>query len=265
MSLTLILKTLRDRWKNAFGWALALTALTSVQLYIYPSIEKSATAMDELIKMFPKEMIAMFRIEDYTSSAGFLGTELFSMMYPLVFIAVAASWGSAAGAEEEETGTSEVIYALPVTRTRVIVSKLASAWLVMAAIAVLEMLILFVGAAMVDLDLKEVDLLAATVSCLALGVFFNALALAISSLSGSRGLALGISIGIGLLSFLIFSLAPMVDSFDAILPAMPFEWALGGKPLTDGFDWPGLGWLGLGAVVGYAVALISINRRDLGA
>lgn len=265
MNWTLVVKNLRDRWKSAVAWAAGMMALTSIQLYIYPSVAKSSSAMDEFIKVFPKEMIAMFRITDYTSSAGFLGTELFSMMLPLVFISVGASWGAAAGAEEEERGTSEVIYALPIRRSTVIFSKLFSTWIVLAAIGGLEYLALNIGARLVDLDLKGLDLAAGIVACVALGVFFNGISLAIATATGKRGIALGASIGLALLSFLIFSLAPMVDSFDAILPAMPFEWALGKNPLKDGFDWAGLGWLGLGGIVAYAFGLFIINRRDLDA
>ena len=265
MRLTLVLKTLRGRWKNAVGWGGALVAMTTMQLYIYPSIQKSGDAMDQFINVFPKEMIAMFRIEDYTSAVGFLGTELFSMMIPLVFLGLGASWGASAGAEEEERGTSEVIYALPISRTRVLVSKLVALWVILLAIAVVEYCVLVVGASIVDLDLTKVHLVAGLASSVGIGLFFNGLALVTASGTGSRGLALGLAIGVALLSFLVFSLAPMVDSFDAILPAMPFEWALGKSPLKDGFDWVGLGCLGLGALVCYGTALLLLNRRDLDA
>lgn len=259
----LVRKTIRDRWKNLLGWSIALFALTSIQLYIYPTIAKTADAMDAFIKAFPKELIAMFRIEDYTSANGFLGTELFSMMIPIVFIAIGASWAASAAAEEEEKGSSEIIYALPITRTSVVFSKVLAAWLVMLAVAVLEFVIISVGAPLVDLDLDGVNLVPGLAACLGLGLFFHGFALMLGCITGKRGVALGAAIGIGLISFLIFSLAPLVDSFDAILPAIPFDWALGNKPLEDGFDFAGLGYLALGTLVCVVISLIAINRRDL--
>lgn len=265
MSWTLIVKTLRDRWRNAAGWAGIGGLMAVIQLYIYPSIKESSEAMDKFIDVFPKELIAMFRIEDYTSSVGFLGTELYSMMIPMVFIALGASWGASAAAEEEDRGTSEIIYALPIRRYQVLISKMMATWLVMLATAIFLVVEITLGSAIVELDLDGVDLVAATIACLGLGVFFHGLSIAIGSFTGHRGLAIGASIGLGLLSFLIFALAPLVDTFDAILPFNPFEWALGNNPLKEGFDWPGLGWLGLGGLIGYALALVAIDRRDIDA
>lgn len=259
----LLLKTLRDRWKSSLSWVAALLALCSVQLYIYPSIKDSADAMNEFLKAFPKELIDMFRIEDYTSGAGFLGTELFSMMIPIIFISLGSSWGASAIAEEEKSGTAETLFTLPVSRTRILLTKLIAAWLVMITVSVVVLVVITVGAGIVGLDLTNVNLLSATAGCLALGIFFHGLSLGLGTVTGKRGLAMGASIAVGLISFLIFALAPTVDSFDSILWAIPFEWALGNKPLVNGFDWQGLvTLLGL-SVVGYLSALISINRRDI--
>lgn len=264
MSWTLLLKTLRDRWRSSLAWAVGITALSSVQLYIYPSIQDSASAMDQFLKAFPKEFIAMFRIEDYTSGAGFLGTELFSMMIPIVFISVGASWGAAIAAEEEH-GTSEVLYALPLSRTRIIVSKTLAAWLVQLWLVAVVLLVISFGASLVDLDLSEAHLIPVTLSCLGLGLFFNAFAFCVGAFTGKRGAGLGLAIALALISFLVFSLAPMVDTFDAIVKFMPFQWALGENPLLKGFDWVGLGWLGLGAGICYLLGLVAVNRRDLDA
>lgn len=265
MSWPLIFKSLRDRWKVSSAWAAVIVVLASVQMYIYPSVRESGEAMNEFLKIFPKEFLAMFRIEDYTSGVGFLGTELYSMMIPFVFIALGATWGAWAGADEEERGTSEILYALPIRRTSVLLSKMVAAWLIMLAVAIVAVSVITLGGSIVDLDLKDVQLIAATTSCFGIGIFFHGLALAASAATARKGAALGAAVALGLLSFLIFSLAPLVDTFDNILPLNPFEWALGEKPLKTGFDWPGLSWLIGGGCIAYAVALVSINRRDLDA
>ena len=261
----LIIKSLRDRWKVSTSWAAVIIVLASVQMYIYPSVRESGKAMNEFLKIFPKEFRAMFRIEDYTSGVGFLGTELYSMMIPFVFIALGATWGAWAGADEEERGTSEILYALPIRRKSVLLSKMVAAWFVMLVVASVAVTVISVGGAIVELDLRDVHLIAATTSCVGIGIFFHGLALATSAATSRKGAALGAAVALGLLSFLIFSLAPLVDTFDSILPVIPFQWALGEKPLKTGFDWPGLAWLVLGGCIGYAVALVSIDKRDLDA
>lgn len=263
MNIWLLKKTLLDRMRGTIAWTIAMVALTTIQLYVYPTVKESGAAMDEFLKAFPKEMIAMFRIEDYTSSVGFLGTELFSMMIPLVFIALGASWGAAIAAEEEEKGTSELIYTLPITRTSVVLSKLAALWIVLVSVGLFEIIYLTIGSGFVGLDLNGVQLVPATLSCLSLGLFTSAVAFSSGTIFGRRGAALGLAIAVALISFLIFSLAPMVDTFDTILPGIPFQWALGGNPLKKGFDVVGVAKLVTGSAILYVIGVIAINRRDL--
>lgn len=79
-TVTIMVATLRQRWRTSLWWTVGLVAMTAIQLYVYPSIQKTASAMDQFVAAFPPEIIAIFRIEDYTSPEGFLSTELFSMI-----------------------------------------------------------------------------------------------------------------------------------------------------------------------------------------
>ena len=55
--------------------------------------------------------------------AGFLNAEMFSMMVPLVLIAVACSGAAAATAGEEDRGTADLLLSMPLSRGRVIFAK----------------------------------------------------------------------------------------------------------------------------------------------
>ena len=57
---------------------------------------------------------------------GYLGTELFSLIVPLLLIIAAVATGARAIAGEEERGTLDLLMSLPVTRRRVTAEKLAA-------------------------------------------------------------------------------------------------------------------------------------------
>lgn len=258
-----VLATLRQRWRASLWWTIGLVAMTGIQLYVYPSIEKTSAAMDQFVAAFPPELIAIFRISDYTSPEGFLGTELFSMTAPLVIIAIAASGAAAATTDDEERGTADLQYTMPIPRVLLMLARLLAVGVILAIAGAALVLTIAVGAPLVDLPIEVSAVIAITLSCVMVGVFFGALAALVGAATGRKALALGATIGVALLSFVIYSLAPLVDTFDAIIDAVPFQWAFGNDPLVNGIDLPGIAALATGSVIMIGVGLAVLHRRDI--
>ena len=263
MIFMLLFKTWRDHWKSLLSWAGVVVAMTSLQLSVFPSIAKTADAAEQFIDAYPEAFKKIFRMEDYTSGPGFLSTELFSLMLPLVLIAVGATWGASATAEEEEKGTADLLFTLPVSRLKVIASKMLATISVLIFIGVVIYVNLFFGAKIVDLEVNFSYVLAAILSSVALGAFFSGVAFTLGSLTGKKGVSLGVTSAVGLLSFVFFSLAPLVDNFDFVAPINPFEWAIGGNILFDGPDWQGFMKLVIGALLFYTSATYVFMKKDI--
>lgn len=263
MILMLLFKTWRDHWKSVLSWAGVVVAMTSLQLSVFPSIAKTADAAQQFIDAYPEAFKKIFRMEDYTSGPGFLSTELFSLMLPLVLIAVGATWGASATAEEEEKGTADLLFTLPVSRLKVMASKMLATISVLIFIGVVIFVNLYFGAKIVNLEVNFSYVLAAILSSVALGAFFSGIAFTLGSLTGKKGVSLGATSAVGLLSFVFFSLAPLVDNFDFVAPINPFEWAIGGNILFDGPDWQGFIKLVVGALLFYASATYIFMKKDI--
>lgn len=263
MMISLIFKTWRDHWKSLISWAGVIVAMTSIQLSVYPSIVKTGDAAKQFIDAYPEAFKKMFRMEDYTSGPGFLSTELFSLMLPLVLIAVGATWGASATAEEEEKGTADLLFTLPISRLKVLASKMIATFSVLIFLGVVIYVNLYIGSGIVDLKVNFNYILAAILSSIALGLFFSGLGFLIGSISGKKGVSLGSASAIGLLSFVFYSLAPLVDNFDFLNPINPFEWAIGGNILFDGPDWTGFSKLLLGTFVLYITAALVFKNKDI--
>lgn len=262
--LTLTLRTLRERWRSTFGWGLGLVLMALLQLAVYPSVAKSSASMQEFVNQWPEAFRQAFGLDAYATGAGFLNAEMYSMMIPLVLIAVAVSGAAAATAGEEERGTADLLLSLPISRGRVLTAKILATTLSASLVAVVTYTFLAVGTELVDLEVGLANLAAGTVMALLLGLFFGAVALLVAAATGKRAVALGAAVGLALTSFLINVLAPMADWLEPWQRVSPFEWALGANPLVNGLDTP-MALLLLAASVLLAVAsAIIYHRRDIG-
>jgi len=263
MLIPLVRKTLRDHSKPTLWWTFGLLAMFAVELWAYPYITDSTTEMRKIVEAYPEAMRKMFRMDDYFSGAGFLGTEMYSFMVQLVFIALGGAYGAAASAGEEDRGTADVLLGLPVTRRQVLMSKMLALPIAFAAVTAAVIALLAVGTPLAGLDASLWNIMIATIAAALLGLFSAGFAYLLGALTGRRGLALGASIGVSMISFIVFSLAPMVSAFDRVIDFVPWQWAFGNSPLNNGADLPHLALLLACSLALMAAALWAFDRRDI--
>lgn len=265
MLLPLLLKTWRDHLKGIIGWAIGTSTLVIVMLWVYPSIASSNAGLDQISAAFPPEFQEMFRMNDYTSPAGYLSAELFSFMIPLIFVAMGVSWGASVIADEEEHGTADILYSLPIPRWRILLVKWIAVMLAVLAIGVIFWATLVIGAPVAGMSLGLTPLTAASLGTALVGCLFGSLAFLLGAITGGKAMTLGLTIVLALAAFLVYMLAPLVDVFARIENLSPFQWAYGNQPLWNGFD---AGHLALIAAITFAfltAALAVYRRRDIGA
>lgn len=263
VAIALLRKTLNDHRRSIIGWAAGLIGLVAVMLWVYPSIHDTAAQMSQLMEAYPKQIQAMFRMTDYTSGEGYLTAELFSFMVPLMFIAIGISWGASEAAGEEEHGTADLLFSLPVSRTRILLVKWAAALVALVFTGIVFWITLMIGGPIVDIHIPAMNYAAAAAGVTALGLLFCSIAFAAGAATGKRGMSFAASIVLALATFLLYMLAPLVEALNNIVDANPFQWAMGHQPLLEGFSiWPLLAVVGA-SLVFLAIGLIAFNRRDV--
>lgn len=230
------IRALAEHLRSTAAWMITSLVLIAIQLSVYPGIVRSGEGIEALLDSFPEVYREMFRMEDYTSGAGYLGTELFSLVIPFIFIALGSAWGAGHTAAEEERGTADLLFTLPVSRAALVVSKTVATIVTMVALGIVIVLALVIGSRIVDLDVAIEGLVAATIASLLVGLVFSGFSLLIGVLMGKKGTALGAATGIAVILFLVYSLEPLVDSLDWTAPINPFDWMLGSQPLSNGFQ-----------------------------
>lgn len=129
----LIIKSLRDRWRSLLAWQTGLVALVTIQMSVYPTVRDTSSDWEGAVESFPEAFREILRLEDYTSPAGYLSTELPSFVVPFIFTTLGASWGARVTSEDEERGTADIVFSLPITRRGFLVSRWITGMIVLGA------------------------------------------------------------------------------------------------------------------------------------
>ena len=263
MNFQLFIQTWRGHWKSFISWAAVMVTMNSIELSVYPTMSKSGASMKSFLDSFPEGFKKMFRMEDYFSGPGFLNTELFSLIIPMVMIGVGLAWGAGATADDEERGTADLLFALPITRSKILWSRLIAMISALALLALINFLNLMIGARFVDMKLAASQVAAGSLGCFLIGMLFASLGALFGAASGKRGASLGIGSGIAILFYVFYTITAIVSKFNFVKPINPFQWLIDANQLIDGFDWmTNLRFLVLTGLAAAAASLI-INRRDI--
>ena len=260
----LFAKTLRDQRRALIGWGIGLAAVAATYAAFYPSIENSAADFTGYLEKLP-EAVRNVIGADFTTPAGYLRSETFSLLGPILFLVFAIGAGARAIAGEEEDGTLDLLLSTPIRRRQLLVDKAGAMVVTAAALAAVLFLTLSVVGPPFDLTVPPVDLASACLMLLLVGLAFGAIAFAVGCATGHRGLALGVTGAFAVFSYVTNAIAPSVDALGWLRPLSPFRWYLHPDPLVAGIEPVNVVVL-LGVVAaGYVVAWLTFDQRDLAA
>ncbi len=260
-------KTLYDARRNWPAWALGVIATVAFVGAVYPSFRHSSQ-IDDLLKNYPDALKSLFGIApgtEFSSGQGYLQSELFSFMLPILMLVAAISWGARAIAGEEEAGTLDVLLSTPRSRTVVYLHKAAASLLLVLGLAAVAFVSLCIADPLWSLGVPVAHLAAAVVATTLFVVHLGAIALAVGAARGHRGLALGTAAGISVFAFLWNGLAPLVGGLAHWRWVSPWYHALGHDPLGHGLDLGGTAVLLGTTAIWLVVGGLAFTRRDIGA
>jgi ABC-2 type transport system permease protein len=220
------------------GWGITLAALGMFIVPLYDSISADVETWNQLMSVYPQEILGFFGGASFTTPQGFLSLEYFSYL-PLVVGVFAVLAGSGMLAADEERGVLDLEAAQPVSRSSLFWGRAAS----MVFTLFIVVAIGYVGVEAVlrsmQIDLGEGNLLVPFVSFLAQLSFFAGFALFLSMVLPSRQTAAMLAGIVLVASFFANGLANLnetVANFNKFLPLAYYQ----GSNWVDGLK---LNWL----------------------
>ena len=257
------LKTLLDQRRSMLWWVVGLVLLTFITILFYPSLSEMPEINDLLGEADSVIRAFVGDIDDLTSPEGFLNSQLYFMLVPLLFVVFAIVIGVGAIAGEERRGTLDLLLSTPLARWRLLLEKFGSMVVATLALALVLWLTVVIGAAAVGMKLSLSGTAEVTLSAGLLGIALGTVALTVGSATGKTGLSIGVAGVIAVVSYFLNALAPVVEGLDPARKVSLFYYYIGADPLTNGINLAHAAVLVGTTLVLLAVALATFERRDL--
>lgn len=256
---------LAENRRSTIWWFVGIAAFMVVNVATWPAIE-GQEAYDDLLDDMPEAMMALFGIEpgmSITSPTGFLISQVFGFLLPLLLMILAVVVSSRTIAGEEEKHTLDLLVAHPIDRRRLVAEKLAVSMIVVIVVGVASFVVLVVSCEVVDLPAGVGDMAVATGADVLFGLQTGALAFAIGAATGRRALAIAGATALAIGGVVIESLAELSDAIARVRGLFPFHYVNGNIPMLHGLRGLDLAVLVGATVVAAAVAFVTFERRDL--
>lgn len=262
--MNIVKRELRANLKSIIIWSIAMAFLVLVWMIEFESFANNPY-IDDFMKSMPEGLLSAFGMTnlDIASLQGFIGT--ISLYLYLLLGIQAVLLGSSIISKEERDKTAEYLFTLPVSRKKVIGSK------IIAAIINLIILNLVTASSMLlsTVSYNKEPNFYSFIVLIFLGVFivqliFLSIGMLVASLNKRYKKSGNISVSILMITFLIASLINMVDSLDFLKYITPFKYfdasyILNEKSLEPVFIIISIGII----IIGIGGTLAFYPKRDL--
>lgn len=209
-------KEYKFNFKSFIIWTIITLSIFLLVYLMYPTIMSSENAkmIDELVKVFPKEVLVAFNMDiaSMDSAFGWLKSEG-SVFILLIISCYAGILGSNILLKEENDKTIEYLNSLPIKRTTIVLNKVLVGLINIILLTLILGIFNYIGLTISgDFDLKQFILLSTTPLFPALVTFF--ICLFVSTFTHKTKKTLGISLGIVLVSYMLNTFSAMAKEVE---------------------------------------------------
>lgn len=256
------------RRRSTFWWSAGLAVLVLFVVAAYPSVRDSSEGFDSYLDSLPEGVVELLGAQGgLTSPDGYLNSQMYSNIFPLLLIVLGIGAASWAIAGSEGDGTLEMLLANPVPRARVALERLAGVLVLTGVVALVATVVTALLLPVVDLTGLPADAVwAAGLGAWAMAVCFSAVSFGVGAATGSKAVALGSGSAAAAGTYVLFGLTAFVGALEPLRWVCPWFWFLDAAPLAgaDARFW--LQAVALPLAVGAVLAgggVARLVRRDI--
>lgn len=257
--------TLWQRRMSTIWWSIGAFGLIFINMIFYPTFKDQAAELQKSFDSLPDAAVQLFGgSTDFFSPVGFLNSQIFFLMLPMILVILAIGLGSSLVGREEDDLTIEPILARPVSRSQFLAAKGLAGVIVLAIVTFAALLTTVVTAKLVDLTVPYSSMIWATLACFLLVLSIGAIAFLLASLGRARSAALGLAAFVALGGYLISSLSGTVTWLVGPSKVFPFHYYSPEAILRGTFSWGNVIFpvaLTLACVI---LSWAGFRRRDIG-
>lgn len=258
--------TLWQRRWSTFWWAVGIASFIAITLVFYPTFKNSASSLEQSFASLPKAALGLFGgSSDFFSPVGYLNSQIFFLLLPLLLTMLAVSLGASLIARDEQDSTLETLLARPISRGRLMTAKILAGSTILAAVSLVSLAAVVLFARIFQLSAVPSSAIAlATVNSFLLAYCTGAIAFLLAATGWARGAAIGIGAFIGFAGYIISSLAGTVNWLKGPSKVFPFNYFQSEAILRQTYHWTSALYFVAVIVVCGILSYTVFRRRDLG-
>ena len=262
--LTLRLELRRSR-TLAIGLAVVVLVYGGMIAAIYPILLNNTAAIEDYMKLFPKEFMAAFGMTGSLADPGiFFTTYIGSMLWPIVAAIAAIVLATRPTGADAERGWADISLATPLTRPRYLGAAIANQVVILGALALVTVVGVLGAGTLVGAGFDGGRFLAAGVVMWLFGCAMAGVASLVAVITLSRGAGAAVTAGILMAMYLLNIIAQIQPGLSWLGGLSAFRYAGVGALIDTGTaDWAGIGAFAVVAVAGWTASLVLFRRRDL--
>ncbi len=257
--------TLWQRRWSTMWWAIGIAFFILLTLVFYPSFKDAGMQLQKSFESLPKAALGLFGgSADFFSPVGYLNSQIFFLMLPLLLTMLAVALGSSLIAREEQDLTIELLLSRPVSRSKLLFAKIIAGTGVLVVVSLISLITVVIAAHLFDLSSVPASAVALTTfNCFLLAYTTGAIAFLLSATGRARGAAIGVATVVGFGGYIISSLAGTVHWLHGPSRAFPFNYFQSEAILRQTYHWTSALYF-LGVIVGCGIlSYIAFRRRDI--
>lgn len=259
---------IKQRKWSVVWWSIGIGLFIALVFAIYPSFRDSSAQLDKSLQNIPAAARNLFTdTNDFLSPVGYLSSQCYFLLIPLLLSFLSIGLGSSILAREEQNGTLELLLARPVSRSRILLAKAAAGTAILITVG---LIIAVLGSILCRIigfpGVKTVGVFYTTIICLDFALLFGAVAFAMTALGRvGRSGAIGTSAFLALIGYLFSSLDKTVTWLVWPARLLPFHYYHPADILQSGhFPYTDAAGMFIASLILLALALLAFRRRDIG-
>jgi ABC-2 type transport system permease protein len=263
-SLAIIKSELWQRRFSIVWWSIGVAAFIAVNLAFYPSFKDQSQQLSEAMSQIPESAVALFSdTGEFFSPTGYLSSQVFYLMLPLLLGILAISLGSSLLAREENDGTLELLLSRPVSRSALLTGKLIAGLIITLIPAVVATLVTVGLAKLVELEVSTKGILLASLAATLLSLSFGAIAFLLTAVGKMRIASVAIATLFALGGYIISSLTDIASWLKWPAKLFPFSYYMPSEIMLGTYNWMNILYI-LGLLTACVFcAFIAFRKRDI--
>lgn len=117
---SIFLRTINDRIKIMLLYIVSGVGLLWMYIALFPAFKNQSAGIESMMSAFPESFMKAFNfdVKSFTTVEGFISTEQFSFVWPLLVMFIAIGFSGSVLAGDIEKGTMELMLSQPISRIK---------------------------------------------------------------------------------------------------------------------------------------------------